>query len=334
MKFGLCEVLLSSSADLEKIYYGNAGLAEMLEYYVGFFLVPERSLVFLGHVRNYRALEEIATCFRNKFSAIFLQREISAEHAIDYCGSISEVQKAYIEAYLHKTKASERHWSAAMQNIKTAIMYDSKLRVSLLSEIIDSIDGRKLVASVPDEQLAEIKDKNIWTELKEHICFYLSAYYMMKRVIYSALKDKGAQYDHEPGHQHIIEFHNFLAHYSMALECFKNKADYNYVLRSVWLGLMHIERAIMDIFKNVATILVKNDCLSPIEIKKLLIARQNEFNHKSGCMKVKARGYHNFFCSTKWYNGCTNGSEEQTDCLTCFLYQMNGDGDESTESAG
>lgn len=235
-----------------------------ITYYANVFVPIESKLSFLNNSRKYGKLED---SIKNCFIFIFNDDLFSDENLDFFLNMIFDYQIEYYQQLKLLTNVSKEN-EKEFQDIQRNFPLNEK--IIELKKLLDLIDGTECSfvknISIEEENTNTIENQE---ELLEDIFEkYSVGFEKYAEIInkYSVLGDQERnKLKLHTSDTFINEFHQFLTHYSYAQFAWAKQEDdkhtnfTNFINKNVDRAIKHLERAVLDIYKIISVILMRNE---------------------------------------------------------------------------
>lgn len=273
-------------------------LRELCINFLYYFVPSETKNAFLGSGRRSDLLEyalrEIMTALREEVDFVFLT---------NFCVCARDVQNVYIGKlleYISKLGYNNKKIKAIEEAYR--LLKDREASTETLKQteqLINAVEGTTPIDLGAVCGIQTLQTDDDLDSLEQHIRYTLKQFFTAYDK-YTSLVAK-VQFDKWKGglqnmRPFMLEFYNFFSHYSLALLVDdlaqkQRKGNLKYVAENLGRAEKHLHRGVMDIYKTISIILLRNDRLNLTEFNKIINARHNETILISSTLDAQTAAY-------------------------------------------
>lgn len=266
-----------------------------LEIFVKYFLPSETKLSMINHERKLDYLkslfEDIIFLFDEKKYDDLYYTNIQKTTSLIQINYYQVIKQQFTDIGTNfPNKAEDYFLTLDLENNV------DEMRLEKMEILLRKLDSSETfnVSKIKDEESSycEKEQEELYKRLNENIQSFVNIYQGYYLKAYDKYKEKKL---HAPT-PFILEFFNFLTHYTYIVMYFKTYNKFNkYMQKNLEKANGHLERGILDIFKITIIILDKNNQINTKEnFQELLRLRQGEVNKISTPIDKRLSDYQGF----------------------------------------
>lgn len=235
-----------------------------IAYYANIFVPIESKLSFLNNSRKYSKLEKLIT---ECLIYIFDDKSFMEDRLDFLFNNIYDYQLEYYEKLSELTAISSKQ-KTREQEIKRTLTLEN--RIIEFKSILDEIDNTKCsfttaIQKVTDDSYDIQGQEKLLETIFDKYSIGFNKYAETVEKYKVVGDDERNKLNLHTSDTFINEFHQFFTHYSYAHFAWAKQEDdkhtsfTNFINKNVDRSIKHLERAVLDIYKIISVILMRNE---------------------------------------------------------------------------